>query len=73
MKRVELQHDNENEMLSPIQASYRLGVTPNLVRKWIKAGKIQAYRFGFKTLRIRVKDLEDFIESNKVQEKVGKE
>jgi excisionase family DNA binding protein len=43
----------------------RLQVSDQTVRRWVKSGKLAAFKPG-KELRIRPSDLEEFLESRKV-------
>jgi excisionase family DNA binding protein len=42
-----------------------LGVSPRTVRRWIKAGKLRAHRFGH--IRIAHDDLQDFIARHEIR------
>lgn len=42
-------------------ASY-LRVHPQTLRRWIKAGKVKAYRINRRTIRVKKEDLDSFIE-----------
>jgi excisionase family DNA binding protein len=57
------------ELLSPEQAGERLGVSVYTVRRWIKEGKLRAFRPG-KEYRIREADLEEFLRAREVRPKV---
>jgi putative molybdopterin biosynthesis protein len=43
-----------------------LQVSDQTVRRWVKSGKLAAFKPG-KELRIRAKDLEEFLEARKVR------
>jgi len=56
------------ELLSPQEAGDRLGVSVYTVRRWIKEGKLRAFRPG-KEYRVRVADLEEFFRTREVHPK----
>ena len=58
-------------MLSPQEAGERLGVSVYTVRRWIKEGKLRAFRPG-KEYRVREADLEEFFRAREVHPKVEK-
>jgi excisionase family DNA binding protein len=57
------------ELLSPQEAGERLGVSVYTVRRWIKEGKLRAFRPG-KEYRVREADLEEFFRAREVRPKV---
>jgi excisionase family DNA binding protein len=60
------------ELLSPEEASQRLGVSVYTVRRWIKEGKLRAFRPG-KEYRIREADLEEFFRAREVVPKAPRQ
>jgi excisionase family DNA binding protein len=56
------------ELLSPEEVGERLGVSVYTVRRWIKEGKIRAFKPG-KEYRVRVADLEEFFRTREVHPK----
>jgi excisionase family DNA binding protein len=56
------------ELLSPQEAADRLGVSVYTVRRWIKDGKLRAFRPG-KEYRLREHDLEEFLRVREVRPK----
>lgn len=56
------------ELLSPQEAADRLGVSVYTVRRWIKDGKLRAFRPG-KEYRLREPDLEEFLRAREVRPK----
>lgn len=58
--------DEEPLWISTSEAARRLGVVPRTVYGFINDGGLPAYRFG-RVIRIRVADLEAFIESKRVR------
>jgi excisionase family DNA binding protein len=56
------------ELLSLPEAADRLGVSVYTVRRWIKDGKLRAFRPG-KEYRIREVDLEEFLQAREVRPK----
>ena len=48
--------DGVPEALTTGQVAKRVGVSPNTVRAWIKAGKLPAFRVG-ERLRVRTEDV----------------
>jgi len=56
------------ELLSPEEVGERLGVSVYTVRRWIKEGKVRAFRPG-KEYRVRVADLEEFFAAREVHPK----
>jgi excisionase family DNA binding protein len=57
------------ELLSPQEAADRLGVSVYTVRRWIKEGKLRAFKPG-KEYRVREADLEAFLAAREVRPKV---
>lgn len=53
------------EWLSTNETARRLGLTPRTVYRFIDAGELPAYRFG-RVIRVKVVDLEQFIESCRI-------
>lgn len=60
-----------NEYMSVNEASEFMGVTPRAVRKWIKEGKIEAFKVGGYSVRIKRSFIENFVK--KVPSKVSVE
>ena len=60
---VNKKRPSEPAMVSIPGACKRLGVGVSTLRRWIEAGLIPAYRLGIKTVRLRIADIEVFIES----------
>jgi excisionase family DNA binding protein len=58
------------ELLSPEEVGERLGVSVYTVRRWIKEGKLRAFRPG-KEYRVRLADLEEFFRTREVHPKAG--
>jgi excisionase family DNA binding protein len=56
------------ELLSPQEAAGRLGVSVYTVRRWIKEGKLRAFKPG-KEYRLREPDLEEFLRAREVRPK----
>lgn len=56
------------ELLSPEQVGERLGVSVYTVRRWIKDGRLRAFKPG-KEYRIQVRDLEEFLRAREVRPK----
>jgi len=54
-------------MLTPAAAGVELGVSGATVLEWCRAGKLVAYRFSRKVVRIKRTDLERFVENYKVE------
>lgn len=48
--------------ISPYEAAGYIGVTRRTVDRWISTGRLRAYRVGSRTVRIRVTDLEAFLQ-----------
>jgi excisionase family DNA binding protein len=42
-----------------------LGIHEHTLYRWIKQGKIDSIRLGYKTIRITQQQLDDFLEQNK--------
>ena len=53
------------EWLSTNETARRLGLTPRTVYRFIDAGELPAYRIG-RVIRVKVVDLEQFIESCRI-------
>jgi excisionase family DNA binding protein len=60
----------EDRFLSLEDVAERLQVSDRTVRRWVKDGKLDAYKPG-REWRIRPSDLEDFLESRKVRSNGG--
>ncbi len=60
----------EDRFLSLEDVAKRLQVSDRTVRRWVKDGKLAAYKPG-REWRIRPSDLEDFLESRKVRSNGG--
>lgn len=58
---------NEGQMVSVIQAADFLGVNPITVRRMIKKGTIDAYRIGKNVVRIKMIDLQSFVNGRKIE------
>lgn len=56
----------DTEWLSTTEAAQRLGLTPRTIYRLIDAGDLPAYRFG-RVIRVRADDLEDFVESCRIE------
>jgi excisionase family DNA binding protein len=59
---------NTEELLSLPEAAERLGVSIYTVRRWIKDGKLRAFRPG-KEYRVQEADLEEFLAAREVRPK----
>jgi excisionase family DNA binding protein len=59
---------NTEELLPLPEAAERLGVSVYTVRRWIKDGKLRAFRPG-KEYRVREADLEEFLAAREVHPK----
>jgi excisionase family DNA binding protein len=59
---------NTEELLSLSEAAERLGVSIYTVRRWIKDGKLRAFRPG-KEYRVQEADLEEFLAAREVRPK----
>ncbi len=51
----------ESEWVSLQQAALRVGVSVDTLRRRIRAGKLRAYRFGERLIKIRVEDLDNLV------------
>jgi len=62
----DLQPPASTRMLSVAEVSEIISVSPKLVRDWISAGLLPAFRLGPNTrlMRVRSQDLEAFIEQH---------
>lgn len=47
-----------DDLLTISEAAAELGFHPNTIRKFIKTGRLPAYRIGVKIIRIKRSDLE---------------
>lgn len=66
--------DRENTWLSIAEAAEHLGVNPRTVRRYMRLGRLDASRVSNKVVRIRLADLDRFMDSNvpaKVEAKVA--
>lgn len=50
-----------SEWVSLQQAAFRVGVSVDTLRRRIRAGKLPAYRFGERLIKIRVEDLDNLV------------
>lgn len=53
----------DSQMLTPVQVSVRIGVTPATIYNWIKDGRLKAVRFGPRVLRIPAEELARFAQA----------
>jgi excisionase family DNA binding protein len=53
----------DGQMLTPVQVSVRIGVTPATVYNWIRDGRLRAVRFGPRVLRIPEGELLKFAQA----------
>jgi excisionase family DNA binding protein len=53
---------SESTYFTVAQAARLLAVSPSTIWRWIDAGKLQAYRLGGRTIRIRRSDLESVVQ-----------
>jgi excisionase family DNA binding protein len=58
----------ERTVLSVAEAAVLLGVSRSTVWRWIKSGKLPAYRVGHKTIRIKRADLEMILQPARGEE-----
>lgn len=56
--------DRENTWLSIQEAAEHLGVNPRTVRRYMRLGRLEASRISNKVVRIRLADLDRFMEQN---------
>lgn len=56
--------DRENTWLSIQEAADHLGVNPRTVRRYMRLGRLDASRVSNKVVRIRLADLDRFMDSN---------
>lgn len=56
--------DRENTWLSIQEAADHLGVNPRTVRRYMRLGRLEASRVSNKVVRIRLADLDRFMDSN---------
>ena len=59
----------EGELLSPKQAASYLGVSAQIVRRWVAAGEIEGHRLGYHTIRIPAASIEKFMQRRKPTQK----
>jgi len=59
---------NEN-WLTPDEVAYRLGVSGRTIRRAIQSGLLPAMRINARVIRIREKDVEDFLRKRSVVHK----
>lgn len=62
--------DRENKWLSIQEAAEHLGVNPRTVRRYMRLGRLEASRVSNKVVRIRLADLDRFMDSNVPTKKV---
>ncbi len=56
----------EERFLTVEEVTGRLRVSDQTVRRWVKSGKLTAYKPG-KEVRIRPGDLEEFLEARRIR------
>lgn len=56
--------DRENTWLSITEAAAHLGVNPRTVRRYIRLGRLEPSRVSNKVVRIRLADLDRFMEDS---------
>ncbi|AZS06826.1 helix-turn-helix DNA binding protein [Mycobacterium phage Raela] len=56
--------DRENTWLSIAEAAEYLGVNPRTVRRYMRLGRLEASRVSNKVVRIRLADIDRFMEQN---------
>ncbi len=44
------------------QAAERLGITPEILRRWLRAGKIRGSKLTGRVWRIRESDIQEFLD-----------
>jgi excisionase family DNA binding protein len=54
----------ETRYLTTKEVAKRLGVTPMSVNRWIRSGRLHAYKFSQNAYRINYDDLDKFIEDS---------
>ena len=54
----------ETEFISAAKVAKKLDITLDTLKRWEKSGKINYYRIG-NTKKYKIKEIEEFIESNK--------
>ena len=59
--------DDAEPMLTPSQAAKRLNISPHTVHEEIKAGRLHAYRFGTRCIRIKAADLAAYVHAQKTK------
>ncbi|MEI7592190.1 MAG: helix-turn-helix domain-containing protein [Actinomycetes bacterium] len=57
---------DDNQWLSTVLASERLGVTPRTLYRFIDEGQLAAYRFG-RVIRLKAADVDVFIEACRIE------
>jgi excisionase family DNA binding protein len=57
---------DDNRMLSPREAGKEIGVCPTTVRRWIKRGMLEAFKFNARVIKVRQSDLEKLIAGAKI-------
>lgn len=48
---------NDPDLLTLAEGGELIGVSPHTIRNWIRQGRLPAYRFGHRTLRVRRAEL----------------
>lgn len=59
------------KVVSPRGAAELLGLQPVTILRWIKDGKLPAYRLANGYLRVRTTDLQQFLTPVRLKKKVG--
>ncbi len=55
------------DLLSLRQAARHLGVAERLLRQAVRSGALPAFRLGERTLRVKLSDLNDWIQDRRVR------
>jgi excisionase family DNA binding protein len=61
-----------DELVSPTVAARRLHVRPETVRRWIREGRLRAFRCGPKVIRLSWKRTLEALEQEPRQEEEGR-
>ena len=56
-----------DKLLTPEEVAERFAVSPKTLRDWLRTGKMKGIKVGGKLWRVSESDLDQFIESSKIQ------
>ena len=65
--------EDNDRLLTITEAALQIGVNRATLYRWLRAGRLPAYKLASNTLRVRLVDLREFVESRQYAPKTTKE